>query len=481
MTLQLRPESDVAVAPRASSEPRRWLRECFRTNAHGRRGSVTSVALLAALVGVAPGSSASSVPPSAVTFASSGASHYTVPPGVRVVNIVAVGGNGGQASSAPGSESPQGASLSVFLPVSPGEKLLIDVGANGTAGGPAAVGGGGAGGGGGSYPSGSGGGASDIRTSTSLASRLIVAAGAGGDPGGGNITDCSGWNFYGASADSYGQPGAPAVVKTKAGSIFPGFGTALSGQGLARGAGGGGAAAPGVGGAISPCTYPTGHTASGSVSGKAGAGANGGDGGASTTGAGSGAGGGGGYFGGGGGASGDAEVQPCAGSPCANTGGQGGAAGSSFVSASALSWAPVGHSPTSSPSVTIAPVIEISAPAGGAVFAVGQPVGVSWSCAGFLKASGQNTVCSSAVPSGGRLDTKSPGLHTFRVSDGAVVAAIEYAVAPSCGKLSAGALGRCQDQLSYFKAVVLCGEGRSGAACVAAAKRAYKQKLAKIK
>jgi proline racemase len=103
---------------------------------------------------------------------------------------------------------------------------------------------------------------------------------------------------------------------------------------------------------------------------------------------------------------------------------------------------------------------------------------VSWSCAGFLKASGQNTVCASAVPSGGRLDTKSPGVHTFRVSDGGVVAAVEYAVAPSCGKLSAGALGRCQAQLSYFKALGLCG---SNAACVTAAKLAYKQKLTRIK
>ncbi len=142
-----------------------------------------------------------------MTFASTGSvQHYVVPAGVRVLNIVAVGGNGGNAS---GGEAPQGAALSQFLPVTPGESLVVAVGANGGVGGSPTFGGGGAGAGGGTYPSGSGGGASVVSTGSSPASRVLVVAGAGGIPGGGNITDCSGWNLYAANANSYGQPGAP--------------------------------------------------------------------------------------------------------------------------------------------------------------------------------------------------------------------------------------------------------------------------------
>ena len=440
------------------------------------------------LVGLVWIGSASSTPVSlrgAVTFKTSATQQqYVVPVGVRVIAISALGGNGGQDPAAAGSEPPQGAALNVYLPVVPGQRFYVDVGANGTTGANATVGGGGAGAGGGSYPSGAGGGASDVRSSPSLASRLVVAAGAGGDPGGGNATDCAGWDLYAANATSYGQPGAPTPVKLAAGTVYPGSNSPSSAP--ATPAGGGGATAAGNGGAVEVCTLPDGHQASGSVAGSAASGPSGGAGGGVNSGAGSGGGGGGGYFGGGG-AGGDTEA-PCSGA-CFHSGGQGGAAGSNFVTASALSWSAYARTgtykltTTSLPTVTIQPVIQVDTRRSGAVYVQGRVVKASWSCAQFVTAVGDHQVCSSVVPSGSPLDTKTVGNHPYTIQDGAVSATVDYAVVASCSGLSAGSLLRCKVQGTYFTALAGCGPvtGKARVACTAKAAAAYKKSLAKIK
>jgi hypothetical protein len=160
----------------------------------------------------------------------------------------------------------------------------------------------------------------------------------------------------------------------------------------------------------------------------------------------------------------------------------GGAAGSSFISAQALTWTPVGRVPTAAPTVTVTPVIKITTPALGAGYSQGSAVTVSWSCAQFVKTVGDHVVCAAPVASGGRLDTKSVGLHAFVITDGNVVASAAYAVTPACGRLAGAKQQRCQAQTSYLKAQARCSGLASGkAACQSQAARAYKQRLAKIK
>ena len=168
---------------------------------------------------------------------------YTVPSGVLLEGVVAVGGWGGSDDPQPsGSQiGSAGASLQGYLATRPGETLYAEVGQSGTAGGGATFGGGGAAGapppgvpdcgiGDTRVPcsgpwAGSGGGASDVRTCSELAascpgggtsadSRLIVAAGGGGVGGAGlngNGAGCdNAWRCRreGAeSAASLGQPG----------------------------------------------------------------------------------------------------------------------------------------------------------------------------------------------------------------------------------------------------------------------------------
>ncbi len=208
-------------------------------------------------------------------------------------------------------------------------------------------------------------------------------------------------------------------------------------------------------------------------------------GGATRTGAGSGGGGGGGYFGGGGGASGDAELSPAPTRRSARTrAGRAGAAGSNFVAASTpLLGARAARAGRSA--VRDDRAGDRDQRAGErASFAVGQKVSVAWSCSGTAQsASGQDVSCTAPTPSGGRLDTKSAGVHSFTVSDGGtIVARVTYAVTPACATRKAGALGRCLAQSAYFKALARCGgTGRAAAACSSAAKRSYTRSLAKTK
>jgi hypothetical protein len=136
--------------------------------------------------------------------------------------------------------------------------------------------------------------------------------------------------------------------------------------------------------------------------------------------AGAGGGGGGDYFGGGGGATGLDKPTGTCGTCNAAGSGQGGAAGSSFVSNQAMD--PVDESllyGAGNGTVIIVPVIEIDAPASGAVYAPGQVIDASWACA-YDNASpgtdlGPGGSCTGTVANGSAIDT-SPGTHTFTVS-----------------------------------------------------------------
>ena len=111
------------------------------------------------------------------TFAYTGGEQtFTVPAGVHLLHVVAVGGEG--AAGNVGVPGGIGGSVTADVPVIPGEALYLVVGGSGGSGG---FNGGGRGESGG----GTGGAASDVRTDPftapgSLSSRLIVAAGGGG-------------------------------------------------------------------------------------------------------------------------------------------------------------------------------------------------------------------------------------------------------------------------------------------------------------
>jgi hypothetical protein len=136
----------------------------------------------------------------AQTFSYTGGEQtYTVPAGVVAVAASLTGGTGGGGCPYGGGSGGAGATLAATIPVTPGQTLYVEVGADGTVGegGWPTFGGGGAGGS--RYVAGSGGGASDIRTeSGALSSRLLVAAGGGG---------CGADNFSGANGGAGGLPG----------------------------------------------------------------------------------------------------------------------------------------------------------------------------------------------------------------------------------------------------------------------------------
>ncbi len=222
------------------------------------------------------------------SFAFTGAEEtFVVPRGVYVLDVDAVGGQGGAGFVGPGGAA---ARVRARLAVSPGDLLYVRVGG---AGQPAAASGalGGFNGGGdsaGPAAGGAGGGASDVRTlpgsdGATLTSRLVVAAGGGGTGFGAIAPNAAG----GAGGLPIGSPGTNNGTST----------TASGGGGTANA---GGAAAIG-------CTGGAGE-----------AGSFGRGGGGDTYGGG----GGGGYFGGGGG---------CNFNPNAGSGG----GGSSFVHAGA--------------------------------------------------------------------------------------------------------------------------------------------------
>jgi hypothetical protein len=186
-----------------------------------------------------------------------GEQSFTVPSGVHLLHVVAVGGHG--AGGAAGTQGGAGASVTTDLPVTPGETLYVLVGGNGANGG---FNGGGAGGAGES-PGGAGGGASDVRTdpltaSGSLSSRLIVAAGGGGGGGwgggSGGAAGAAGSNSFGSGIDG-GQAGGQAVGGNGGSGAYGGgagtagsFGAGGSGDNAAGAGGGGGGGYYGGGG-----------------------------------------------------------------------------------------------------------------------------------------------------------------------------------------------------------------------------------------
>lgn len=424
------------------------------------RRSVTAIGLAFGLLMVSAAVASAPI----ATFKSTGAEqHYTVPAGVRLVAVLAQGAwggafGGGQDIGYKDVVGQNGAAWQGLVSVRPGEKLYVEVGANGTVHGGPSFGGGGAAGttdpeG---APAASGGGATDVRTcsarathcpggGTTLTSRLLVAGGAGGN-GGGGVTAGAGLacRAGGGGADATNEQPlpkgnatlGPLPIRTAAGIVIPGLATGdhptpTTGAGITDA--GGGSTAAGRGGSATSCggggAYQ-GNTYSGSVPGRAGAGPNGGAGGnaaglapqpCGTPGrcndAGPGGGGGGGYFGGGGGPSGfDVCTGPHGSSSCGTTNGFGGGSGSSFVAKGVLYPAPAigGGLGSGVPYARIAPVLEIRSPAGGAVYPAGKIVHASWACTlppgwGYGV---QN--CTATTPSGGAINTK-PGKHTFTV------------------------------------------------------------------
>jgi hypothetical protein len=255
-------------------------------------------------VTVATGACGTSAPLAFTVFQSTttfnftgGSQNFVVPPGVTHLTVRLNGAAGGSAGTAAGSEAFGGVVgfITATIPVTPGETLVVFVGARGTPGNDVAVGVGGFNGGGNAgadtlpFGGGGGGGASDVRQGGALlANRVLVAGGGGGAGSSVNIT-----------------PG--------------GFGGGLLPQ-LNGGAGGvqqvGIIASGGAGG-----TQSSGGTAgTGAAAGVDGASGVGGQG--AANGGASGGGGGGGWFGGGGGGAGD-------------FGGAGGGGGSGFVVATA--------------------------------------------------------------------------------------------------------------------------------------------------
>lgn len=274
------------------------------------------------------------------TYSDPGEIRLDVPAGVRAIDVVAIGGNGGSVTNNSGitANGGRGAQVSGRISVAPGSPLWLRVGGNGATSNFEASQGGFNGGGDGLVgtdfplyynPGAGGGGASDIRTAPGEAGlspdpRLIVAAGGGG-------------------------AGRPLNGTTSTGGVHGGPG--FSGSGAAGG--GGTAGSPGNaaqgGGASSSAGGPGGASGpSGGAPGSAGTLGQGGDGGAPpwNNPSGGGGGGGGGRYGGGGGHSGGGTSN--------FGGGGGGGGGSSLVPpGGTISLAPPGSQPQIQISYTI--------------------------------------------------------------------------------------------------------------------------------
>ena len=325
------------------------------------------------------------------TFTHTGAEQtFVVPGGVTSIEVLAIGGRGGEAAGTPGGAA---AKVSADLTVTPGQTLYVEVGGEGQDVTGATIGAGGFNGGGaGGAGAGGGGGASDIRTSPRSAglspeTRLVVAPGGGGGAGNGNS--------LGGSGGDAGAPGEPDEEGTNFGG---GAGTASEG-----GDGGEGCASTGSNGQL-------GVAGSGGAAGEGGA--NGGGGG------------GGGYYGGGGGGGG-----------CL-FGGGGGGGGSPLV--------PAGGSPElaaleAEPEIQITytpvpPSISIIAPTSGATYTEGQAVTAVYTCTAPVGTT--VTTCAGPVPNGGALNTTGVGPHSFTVNaedaDGSTATkTVNYTVTPA--------------------------------------------------
>lgn len=352
--------------------------------------------------------------PAAQTFTYTGSQQtYTVPAGIAIIAVHALGASGGPGPIGAGGV---GEDLTAYLPVKPGEVLYTEVGQDGTAGGGATYGGGGAAGtqGDGLAAASSGGGATDVRLcselaatckggGSTLASRVIIAAGGGGGGGLGNAEDtvCGGGEFAG------GANTGGSIQSFAAGHFIDGGNN--SSISPSTQATGGTGAAPGGGGLDADCSVNT-ETFPGAVAGTSGSGTVGGTGGTASGLAGAGGGGGGGYYGGGGGSSG----QTCVSVPpgCLyGVNGSGGGAGSSFVSS--IGWigsALIIGGASDPPSVTYTPILAITSPATGSTYIKGQTVDAAFECA-----SDEFGTCTGTVAVGMPINTSSLGLHAFSV------------------------------------------------------------------
>ncbi|QSO51984.1 hypothetical protein JZ785_25025 [Alicyclobacillus curvatus] len=272
---------------------------------------------------------------------------YTVPTGVRLLYVQAIGGKGAAGSG--GSTGGYGADASAYVPVTPGETLYIQVGGN------ASGRQGGYNGGATNtnninpYFAGGGGGASDVRTVStsglnSLASRLLVAGGGGG--GGGN----SQYNGAGGNGGSAGQTAGNGGPSS---SFIDGI-TWLTGARGGEGAGSAGATG-GQGGQLAVSPENGGAGANG-ISGRSGSGGTGGGGYQGSGDGGEGGEGGGGYVGGGGGGAGGTEQSS---TNLGTTSGGGGGAGSSYVESGTLD-SSITTDTTGVPQITVTPALAVT-------------------------------------------------------------------------------------------------------------------------
>ena len=312
------------------------------------------------------------------TFAYTGAEQtFAVPSGATSIDVEAIGA-AGETSIFGGAVGGHGAVVSGEVAVTGSSTLYVEVGGTPTA--PASgcypanpcTGGFNGGGGGGFYGPG-GGGASDVRTHTradtaaTLASRLIVAAGGGG--GGDDLGPCS--------------PGGAGGDAGMTGGDGPSCGI--------TGATGGGAGTSSAGGAGGVANGGSGSLGQGGES------------------QGSGGGGGGGLYGGGAGGENDVDEN-------GNSAGAGGGGGGSNLVPAGGS----GEVTTDPASVVISyavPMASITTPADGAVYALGQQVSSSFTCADVSGGPGiSSCVDQNGNPSGSPVDTSTLGSHTFTVT-----------------------------------------------------------------
>ena len=331
-----------------------------------------------------------------------------------------------------GESGGRGASVSATLSVSPGEQLLVGVGAVGGSGvcGQTAGGSGGSNGGGsvigsggsggtGDTPGGGGCGVSVLAPAATPAAPLLVAAAGGGG---------------GGAAGSDGTGGdAGAAGTTAAGSDGGGGGAGM-------------ASAGGSSGSAGPCPATSGGTG---AFGTGGAGGNklGGIGG----------GGGGGYYGGGGGG--------------AGCDGGGGGGGSSFVAQGALTATATSAPASVSITFTVAspPTASITTPASGATYAQNQLVNSNFSCAEGTGGPGISSCLSQAShASGSAIDTSTTGPHSFTVtatsSDGQTTSkSVAYTVAaPPSARIASPAVSATYVLGQRVQTSFRCGEGAGG-------------------
>jgi hypothetical protein len=179
---------------------------------------------------------ASSAAADTATFTKPGCSNWTVPAGVTSIGIVAVGAAGAQGGGSGGTGG-KGDQVSETVAVTHGQSLDVCVGV------------GGAGGGTGTNAGGAGGGASGVSLAADFSAPAVVAAGGGG--GGGTANGFTGTG--GASADG----GGSATTANGPGAGAPGA------NGTGGGGGGGAGYKGGSGGAAS-------HTLAGGGGGHAG-------------------------------------------------------------------------------------------------------------------------------------------------------------------------------------------------------------------